>query len=60
MNSKSLIRTSNNQVAPQMYKVDVDVLRRRIFKKEKKSRFQSRIIVAFAIISLGFISYFSV
>ena len=39
MSNKSYIRTSYNQVAPQMSKVDVDVLIRRVSGKEKKVKF---------------------
>lgn len=38
-------------------KVNVDILRRRIFEKKKK--IQNRIIFVSALISVGVISYFS-
>ena len=40
-------------------KVNIDVLRQRIFKKEKKKQIQNRIIFVSALISVGVISYFS-
>tara|TARA_Y100000817_G_scaffold297811_1_gene274431 strand:+ start:646 stop:828 length:183 start_codon:yes stop_codon:yes gene_type:complete len=60
MSNKSHIRTSYNQVAPQMSKVDVDVLMRRVSDKEKKVKFQNRVILVSAIVSLGILSYLSV
>ena len=60
MSNKSQIRTSTNQAAPHKSNVDVDVLKRRIFLKERKAKFQGRIIFASAIVSLGIISYLSV
>ncbi len=52
------IRTSSSNFAPQN-KVDVDVLKRKVFLKKKKEIMQSRIIIASAIVSLGVISYFA-
>lgn len=60
MSNKSHIRTSYNQVAPQMNKVDVDVLKRRVSENEKKVNFQNRVILFSAIVSLGILSYLSV
>ena len=60
MINKSQLRTSYNQVAPQMNKVDVDVLKRRVSDKEKKVKFQNRVILVSAIVSLGILSYLSV
>ena len=60
MSNKSYIRTSYNQVAPQMNKVDVDVLKRRVSDKEKKVKFQNRVILVSAVVSLGILSYLSV
>tara|TARA_Y100000816_G_scaffold180407_1_gene130524 strand:+ start:624 stop:806 length:183 start_codon:yes stop_codon:yes gene_type:complete len=60
MSNKSQLRTSYNQVAPQMNKVDVDVLKRRVSDKEKKVKFQNRVILVSAIVSLGILSYLSV
>ena len=60
MSNKSQLRTSYNQVAPQMNKVDVDVLKRRVSDKEKKVKFQNRVILVSAILSLGILSYLSV
>ena len=60
MSNKSQLRTSYNQVAPQMSKVDVDVLMRRVSDKEKKVKFQNRVILVSAVVSLGILSYLSV
>lgn len=60
MSNKSQLRTSYNQVAPQMNKVDVDVLKRRVSDKEKKVKFQNIVILVSAIVSLGILSYLSV
>ena len=60
MSNKSQLRTSYNQVAPQMNKVDVDVLKRRVSENEKKVNFQNRVILFSAIVSLGILSYLSV
>ena len=60
MSNKSHIRTSYNQVAPQMNKVDVDVLKRRVSENEKKVNFQNRVILFSAIVSSGILSYLSV
>ena len=60
MSNKSQLRTSYNQVTPQMNKVDVDVLKRRVSDKEKKVKFQNRVILVSAIVSLGILSYLSV
>ena len=43
-----------------MSKVDVDVLMRRVSDKEKKVKFQNRVILVSAIVSLGILSYLSV
>ena len=40
-------------------KVNIDVLRQRIFKKEKKKQIQNRIIFVSALVSVGVISYFA-
>ena len=40
-------------------KVNIDVLRQRIFKKEKKKQIQNRIILVSALVSVCFISYFA-
>ena len=52
------IKTSTSNFASQN-KVDVDVLKRRVFQKKKKEIIQSRIILASAIVSLGVIGYFA-
>ena len=59
-NNSMKIRTSIDQAAPHESKVDIDVLKQRVFIKERKAKFQGRIIFASVIISLGLISYFSV
>lgn len=40
-------------------RVNVDVLKNRVFEKQRKKKFQSRIIFGSLIISLGLISYFA-
>ena len=59
-NNKMKIRTSIDQAAPHESKVDIDVLKQRVFIKERKAKFQGRIIFTTVIIFLGLISYFSV
>jgi len=59
-NNSMKIRTSIDQAAPHESTVDIDVLKQRVFTKERKAKFQGRIIFASVIISLGLISYFSV
>ena len=49
-------RTSIIETTP-VNKVDVDVLKRRVFNKQKKEKLQTKIILASAIVSLGVISY---
>jgi len=41
-------------------RVNIDVLKNRILKEQKKKQIQSRIIFLSAIISVGIISYLSV
>jgi len=40
-------------------RVNVGVLKNRVFEKQRKKKFQSRIIFGSLIISLGLISYFA-
>ena len=40
-------------------KVDIDVLKKRMFYKKKKEKMHSRIIIASAILSIGVISFFA-
>ena len=56
MKNKITSGTSATNLTPKN-KVDVDVLKKRIFHKKKKEMMQSRIIIASAIVSLGVISY---
>tara|TARA_B100000579_G_C22695418_1_gene787156 strand:+ start:835 stop:1014 length:180 start_codon:yes stop_codon:yes gene_type:complete len=51
-------RTSAIDLTPHN-KINVDVLKKRIYQKKKKEIIQSRIIIASAIVSLGVISYFA-
>ena len=51
-------RTSTLDLTPHN-KINVDVLKKRIYQKKKKEIIQSRIIIASAIVSLGVISYFA-
>ena len=39
-------------------KVNVDVLKNKILKKEKKTKFQNRVILGSVIVSVGIIGYF--
>tara|TARA_B100001540_G_C15188955_1_gene365527 strand:+ start:78 stop:257 length:180 start_codon:yes stop_codon:yes gene_type:complete len=56
MKSSKINRASAIEMTPQS-KVDVDVLKRRVFNKQKKEKLQTKIILASAIVSLGVISY---
>ena len=58
MKLNSSNRTSAIEMTPQN-KVDVDVLKRRVFHQKKKEQLQTRIILASAIVSLGVITYFA-
>ena len=40
-------------------KVNINVLRQRIFEKKKKKQIQNRIIFVSALVSVGVISYFA-
>ena len=50
-------RKSVNGIISYKEKVNIDVLRQRIFKKEKKKQIQNRIIFVSALVYFGFISY---
>ena len=50
---------SVNGIISYKEKVNIDVLRQRIFKKEKKKQIQNRIIFVSALVSVGVISYFA-
>ena len=52
-------RKSVNGIISYKEKVNIDVLRQRIFKKEKKKQIQNRIIFVSALVSVGVISYFT-
>ena len=52
-------RKSVNGIISYKEKVNIDVLRQRIFKKEKKKQIQNRIIFVSALVSVGVISYFA-
>ena len=52
-------RKSVNGTTSYKEKVNIDVLRQRIFKKEKKKQIQNRIIFVSALVSVGVISYFA-
>ena len=43
----------------QKNKVNIDVLRQRIFETKKKKQIQNRIIFVSALVSVGVISYFA-
>ena len=40
-------------------KVNINVLRQRVFEKKKKKQIQNRIIFVSALVSVGIISYFA-
>tara|TARA_B100001250_G_C19629866_1_gene713270 strand:+ start:485 stop:661 length:177 start_codon:yes stop_codon:yes gene_type:complete len=40
-------------------KVNVNILKNRVFERKRKEKFQSRVILGSLIISLGLIGYFS-
>ncbi|MDC0163750.1 hypothetical protein OAI48_02710 [Candidatus Pelagibacter sp.] len=50
---------SVNGIISYKEKVNIDVLRRRIFEKKKKKQIQNRIIFVSALVSVGVISYFA-
>ena len=52
-------RKPENGTTSYKEKVNIDVLRQRIFKKEKKKQIQNRIIFVSALVSVGVISYFA-
>ena len=54
------IETLKNNFNKDAYinKVNVDVLKNKILKKEKKTKFQNRIILGSVILSVGIIGYF--
>ena len=58
MKTSTSNKASTIEMTPQN-KVDVDVLKRRVINQKKKERFQTRVILASAIVSLGVISYFA-
>ena len=54
------IETLKNNFNKDAYinKVNVDVLKNKILKKEKKTKFQNRVILGSVIVSVGIIGYF--
>jgi len=52
-------RKSVNGTTSYKEKVNINVLRQRIFEKEKKKQIQNRIIFVSALVSAGVISYFA-
>ena len=54
------IETLKNNFNKDAYinKVNVDVLKNKILKKEKKTKFQNRVILGSFIVSVGILGYF--
>ncbi len=54
------IETLKNNFNKDAYinKVNVDVLKNKILKKEKKTKFQNRVILGSVIFSIGILGYF--
>jgi hypothetical protein len=52
-------RKSVNGTTSHKEKVDIEVLRQRIFEKKKKKQIQNRIMFVSALVSVGVISYFA-
>jgi len=54
------IETLKNNFNKNVYinKVNVDTLKKKIVKKEKKERFQNRVILGSVLVSIGLIGYF--
>ncbi len=54
------IETLKNNFNKDAYinKVNVDVLKNKILKKEKKTKFQNRVILGSVIVSIGILGYF--
>tara|TARA_Y100000741_G_scaffold5768_1_gene4772 strand:+ start:110 stop:286 length:177 start_codon:yes stop_codon:yes gene_type:complete len=54
------IETLKNNFNKDAYinKVNVDVLKNEILKKEKKTKFQNRVILGSVIVSIGILGYF--
>ena len=54
------IETLKNNFNKDAYinKVNVDVLKNKILKKEKKTKLQNRVILGSVIVSVGIIGYF--
>ena len=54
------IETLKNNFNKDVYinKVNVDVLKNKILKKEKKTKFQNRVILGSVIVSIGILGYF--
>jgi len=68
MSTESLQRTSviTSEVYPQKIsekrdlspkKVNIDVLRKRVFEEKKKERFQNRVLVAMFCLSIAILGY---
>ena len=54
------IETLRNNFNKDVYinKVNVDTLKKKIHKKEKKEKFQSRVILGSVLVSIGILGYF--
>ena len=56
MSIETLKNNLNKDVS--INKVNVDVLKNKILKKEKKTKLQNRVILGSVIVSVGIIGYF--
>ncbi len=56
MSNETLRNSFNKDVF--INKVNVDTLKNKIVKKEKKEKFQNRVILGSVLVSIGLIGYF--
>ena len=64
MSTESLNRTSDvvktpSQIGDSPIRVNVDVLKQRLFEEKKKEKFKRTIIVSSVVASLGVLSFFT-
>ncbi len=54
------IETLKNNLSKDVYinKVNVDILKGRVIEKQKKTKFQNRVILGSVLISIGLLGYF--
>ena len=56
MSMETLKNNFNKDVC--INKVNVDTLKNKIFEKEKKEKFQNRVILGSVLVSIGLLGYF--